>query len=673
MDIKKLLKSSSLFLSALLLMVVMLRSDSMAQKEEVITLGNEFVEIVVNNSEDGQGRFAMNTTGGDPSTSTDDRKPLIYGRPIPWTSYTSVMIDDKLYVFGGESAKSAGRGGLLGEVSKPPQKVRGADGERIVASWRMGKILVEQSLSLDKSPFTGEIDTMKIEYVVVNEDTVLHNVGLRMMFDTMLGGNDAAPFRVKEKALLTSVIYSGDNIPDFWQAFDSLKSPTIVAQGTLRGKEATPPDRVIFSDWGTLASELWDKTVVQGADFIRKGEYEPDTAIALLWDPLILAPGEERRYITYYGLGSLTIAPGSLSIGVTSPGEVVADMVQPRPFMIVAYLENLADKRALQVNVDLKLPKGLALWEGSAPSIFLGNIDPAESRQLVWYVYATGEKLGSIEYEVSVTSTNTESNFVKRRLEVVGPPFLTSSLEYPPYLEVKDDRLYPFWIVARLKNEGRSSAYGVKALLTTSRGLELVPLEKGLKYLSEVKVGEEETVEWRVVPSGVAGTSHFDLEFSSINALKVTGGGDVEIPELTSKLRVGDGKAKVVTVGDIIILDIGAVNLPSLSSVSFDISFDPKVLEVLKVSRGTAFVEGNRLLSWTEPEITEGRIAGIGLNRSTALGVDFSTIVTIYLRAKGPGFTEIALENPSIDGSGEDEDGLTFTLSNGRIGVIQGL
>lgn len=671
MNMGRLLKISLLFVTMLLLMIALSNPVFMAQKEEIITLSNEFVEIVVNNSTDGQGRFAMNTVGGDPSTPTDDEKPLIYGYPIPWTSYTSVIVDGKSYIFGGESIKSAGRGGLIGELIRAPQRVRDEGGEKLVATWRMDKILIEQILSLDKSLSTGEVDTMKVEYVVTNEDTLLHGVGLRMMFDTMLGSNDAAPFRVKEEALLTSKIYSGDSVPDFWQAFDSLRSPTIVAQGTLRGKEATPPDQVIFSDWGTLSSELWNKTVVQGMSFIRKGEYEPDTAMALLWDPSILAPGEERRYITYYGLGSLTIASGSISIGVTSPSEVIADIANPKPFLIVAYLENCADKRALQVNVELKLSKGFALWEDSTSSVFLGNVGPEETRQVAWYVYATGEELGSLEYEVLVTSTNTESNSVKRKVNVVGPPVLTFYLEYPEYIEVKDERLYPFWITGKLRNDGGSSAYGVKALLTTSQGLDFAYLEEPLKYLGEIQVGKEEEVAWRVQPSGVAGVSEFDLELSSLNSLKQITGGKIDIPELASKFRVGDGKAKVITSGELIILDIYALNIPELSSVSFDLSFDPNILDMVKVSKGTAFVEEGRVLQWKEPLNTEGRIDRIELKRKDAIGIDSSTLATVYFRAKGPGFTEVAIENISVNG--KEDEGLGFTIINGRIGVIQRL
>jgi len=51
-----------------------------------LRLGNDYIVIVVNKDENGQGRFAIETTGGAPFQDSDDNKPLVYGRPKPWTS-----------------------------------------------------------------------------------------------------------------------------------------------------------------------------------------------------------------------------------------------------------------------------------------------------------------------------------------------------------------------------------------------------------------------------------------------------------------------------------------------------------------------------------------------------------------------------------------------------------
>lgn len=98
----------------------------------------------------------------------------------------------------------------------------------------LGPIQVWQVLSITRSSTTGLMDTAQIEYHVENTDTETHWVGLRLMLDTMLGANDGAPFRVEDRALTTDTVYYAQNMPEFWQAFDSLSSPQVMAQGTLK-------------------------------------------------------------------------------------------------------------------------------------------------------------------------------------------------------------------------------------------------------------------------------------------------------------------------------------------------------------------------------------------------------------------------------------------------------
>src|SRR5690606_11955697 len=135
-------------------------------------------------------------------------------------------------------------------------------------------------------------------------------VGLRIMLDTLLGENDGAPFRVGDEAITGDRVFEGDAIPQFFQAFDSLSDPRVMSQGTLRGDDATVPDAVYFTNWGSLADGPWEFDFQLGREFLRAGEFELDSAVALYWYPEPLAPGEERVYTTYYGLGGITIVAG---------------------------------------------------------------------------------------------------------------------------------------------------------------------------------------------------------------------------------------------------------------------------------------------------------------------------------------------------------------------------
>ena len=57
---------------------------------------------------------------------------------------------------------------------------------------------------------------------VENTTTSTKNIGLRMMLDTMLGKNDAAPFRIGRKAYQSEHSFEGASRASFWQTFDYL-------------------------------------------------------------------------------------------------------------------------------------------------------------------------------------------------------------------------------------------------------------------------------------------------------------------------------------------------------------------------------------------------------------------------------------------------------------------
>ena len=73
-----------------------------------LSIENEFVKIIVNN-EEAKGRFSLETTGGSPNSDSDDYQDLIYGKPSPWTSYTTFLINNQPYIFGNKDTKLSRR------------------------------------------------------------------------------------------------------------------------------------------------------------------------------------------------------------------------------------------------------------------------------------------------------------------------------------------------------------------------------------------------------------------------------------------------------------------------------------------------------------------------------------------------------------------------------------
>src|SRR6056297_4195407 len=348
-----------------------------------LRFGNEYIVIVVNQNDNSQGRFAVETTGGAPARENDDNKPLIYGRPNPWTSYTSLWINEERYVFGGRTERRAGDDAKYGNVIQEPT----VENNKIITKTSFGDIIVEQILSIVRSSTTGLADSAQIQYRIINQGDQEEKVGLRVMLDTMLGENDGAPFRLGEDTISTDSLYYNKQLDDFWQAFDSISDPQVTSQGSFIGPDVSTPDRVYFSDWGSLADGVWDFDFNPGQEFVRKGEYEIDSAMAMYWVPEIIGPGETQTYITKYGLGGITIVPGLLSLGVTSPAEVIFDN-NNQSFPVVAYLENTSDIEARNVEINIEVTDNFRVDEANRN---LGYIASGDISQITWNVSAKNQ------------------------------------------------------------------------------------------------------------------------------------------------------------------------------------------------------------------------------------------------------------------------------------------
>jgi len=624
-----------------LLLCLCLGAAPAIAENNTVTLSNDYIAIVVNAREQNTGRFSVNTTGGDPYRPGDESKPLIYGGDNPWTSYTTVRIDGVNFVFGGPTETRAGRTGRYGRIVTPPT----IKGNEIHTVCELNGIEVQQALGFTKSPTTGLADTARIVYTIKNVSERGRQVGLRIVLDTMLGANDGAPFRVEEAEVLTDRLYRAAQMPVFWQAFDSLSDPRVMAQGTLKGGDVTVPDLAFFTNWGSLADSLWEFDVQPARDFTRKGEFELDSALALRWEPVVLAPGEERVYVAYYGLGGITIAPGELSLGVTSPASVVAGRRGVEPFPVVAYVENTGTGEARDVVASIEPGEGLRLVAGEMEKE-LGHLSSKVTAQAQWMLVPTSDTPAELTFTVHVRSTNSEPNSVVRKITVVAPPKLETSLEGPLGLGVKFERWdpVPFRITARIRNTGGADAYRVKAEFS-SPVLGLAGGEGGGKYVGNLGPDEESQVSWSLRPIGFTGHLPYSVKTEAYNADAVVANNFILVPLLKPRVWVQppDGE---INAGDFFTVDVLATNIPDFFSISLDIVYDPDALQIvggpLGIDRGTLFVhkeEGERLqyLDWApplvDPGVGEAAIAGnrhpLGPQQRAS-----GTVATIRFRAK---------------------------------------
>ncbi|HEY3416489.1 MAG TPA: cohesin domain-containing protein [Armatimonadota bacterium] len=400
------------------LVLLIAASVLLAEEPANLELKNEFIRLVVNKGPDEMGRFSIKTTGGDPSRPSSKDQHLIFGGNAPFTSFTTVMVDGEKFVFGGSTRRRAGLSAHYGKVVAEPA----VSGNKLTCTYQCGDIEIAQELTFVRGLSTRMLDTVGITYRLTNKGDAPHEVGVRVLLDTMCGSNDGAPMRAGNLAITTATALAGRDVPDFWQAFDNLANPTVISQGTLRGANITPPDKVLFADWGTLADEPWEPTLEPGQGFMRKGEDELDTATALYWLPVKVDSGKSLSYTTSYGLGEVSLKPGNLTLGLTAPAETTFAHERTQTFTVTAYLQNAGGFDARDVALTLTLPDGLTLVGGGKLKQGYELIHAGDTVQQSWMLKADGNAGGKLKLSLGVTSANIEANSIDREIQVNIPP-----------------------------------------------------------------------------------------------------------------------------------------------------------------------------------------------------------------------------------------------------------
>jgi hypothetical protein len=647
------MKHKVIFFFALFILFAFLNSSVAvwASTDDLLSLENKYIKVFINNSAEEAGRFAVDVTGGDPGRSDDDNKPLIYGHPRPWTSFTTLRIDGINYVFGKSTNKRSGVGLPGGEITQAP---RIAD-NRLTMKCKYGAVEVEQLLDIARSPSTGALDTARIKYLIINTGTNPVEFGIRTLLDTMVGNNDGAPFRIGAKALTTDYSCNSNECPDFWQAFDSLNKPAVIAQGTLKGGDVTTPDRLIFTNWGKAADNPWDITLQSGADFTRFGEDELDSAVAMYWNPRSLKPGEQFSITIYYGLGGITFSPGKTYLGISAPAEVQYSINGSRSYTIMMYLEHRGEAKAENVKINLSLPVGLECTAGKT-TITLPELIPGVTKQFSWEIKPNGSYQGDTNFQIKVSGAHLESNMVTRKIKIVGPPQLTAAIDLPVLKVVANNwDPYPVGVAVQIKNIGESAAYDLKATFISDAGVMLAVGERNEKYLLNLESKDKTDVSWRIIPTGDFKTGSFKVMITGTGIKPFTVNGELDIPLLSSKISFS-GPDKLV-LGQVINLNLYAYNLQDASKFSTNVKFDPKQLRLVYVSRGTFLVEDEGLAQWNSGTIDNqnGLVSNIGGIRSKPFNGNEITLIRLNFIVIGTGAGQVALDNLKLLNSKENE------------------
>lgn len=379
----------------LLLILLINVSNSYA----LVSIKNDFIEVIGHPE---SGRIIIKTTKGDPELNTDDNQFLL-NEYYPPTSWTTIKINEIDYKYGDSP----------GHFVVPLQEKN----DVLLASWKIHDIDVTLSIEFVIGPTTGREDSVKITYYVINRGYRKKKVGIRMMFDTMLGKSDEAPFQIPNLGdVLTETIFAGNKVPDFWYAFDNIRKPSIKAQCTMVYPDMNKPDKVIFASWDKFEKYYWDFPISKNADFKRTSG-KPDSAVALYWEPRHVGPGDRIEAETLFGVYGPTIHIGDIfNVSVSAPVSVGS-----KPFNVLVDVKNIISSRLRDVRVEIKLPEGISLFNNRNMVIKLGNMEAREKKYTIFGIKSDETLAGEVELKIIVSGfldTLRSTVTIKRKVRI---------------------------------------------------------------------------------------------------------------------------------------------------------------------------------------------------------------------------------------------------------------
>lgn len=431
----------------------------------IVSLANQYIEFNLgiagtvrrgDTTYDVSGRYGVVNRTGDPEVAGDDNQELTYYGWIPHGLDNANYAIWKMKVGNAPPIRIGGAGG---EWTRIPRKYEpptpglglGRTGPYIEGEWTsdpdaangIAAITFKVRISLVR-------DQVRFEFNVTNNGATLQNVGVAMFADAIVGVDDAVGYPFIPGTGLARLrgfpdqffgtVLSGTQVPSYFEYYNSVDDPVVVARNTLRGHDCVPPDYVAIGQWQILAmTNTWLPESYQ-PELQSPRTPITDMAWLLQWKQAALRPRATRNIVTYFGVGAASSAwthrlgsrvnQDSAMLAVQAPRALRynstgfgSTQLSPETFQVKAYVYNLATDpgpyNLEDMSMYLHLPKGLQLAPGSSAQ---QELDPvlrnSESAPVVWDVVATGEYSGELEYFVSVKDISGWQQVVSRKIIV---------------------------------------------------------------------------------------------------------------------------------------------------------------------------------------------------------------------------------------------------------------
>jgi len=356
--------------------------------EPCLGAGNSFVRADVSRV----GTWTFGTTGGDPDTTLDDDRTLLYGF-VPggasavgsgYISVRSVAPDGSMELFS------------MSDESSIVDQFRDEEDGSIHTVWGLERpghrISVTETIRLVRNAFSGRQDAVELEVSALNMDSHALDLGIRALLDVKIGDNDGAPYFIPGVGAVASESkFAGAAVPPYWIAFESedFDPELLRGVGIVDHDAVTRPDEFWIVDWMLIWPFEWDYEPDPTAPVVK------DSAVVLLWDQAPLAPGAQRTVSTRFGVA----AKRGGSAFVTAPVE--ADCGSE--FAVSLFVTNLDVAPLTGGTATLDVPPPLVLVSGSPRVRPFPDIGPGETGSTVWEVAVPAGATGAVSVMASAT------------------------------------------------------------------------------------------------------------------------------------------------------------------------------------------------------------------------------------------------------------------------------
>jgi hypothetical protein len=260
-------------------------------------------------------------------------------------------------------------------------------------------IQVTQTVEVVSNEQNLRYDTCLIHYLIENQASSPHPIGIRVLLHTVIGANDAVPFAIPGKAGLLEARgdYKQDEIPDFVQALErsDLADPGTIAQLGLKlpgyklndgDPDLDPIARLVICRW----PDKWARWEWDFRPMNEEAE-KKDSCVVVYWAEQDMPPGTKRAMAFTYGLGRIT-STGSGGLGLT----VGSSSIRPdKEFTVTAFVKNPEPGQKVKINLPRTGGFSLAAGQGEEQTVEKGT----DYSQVSWKVKA-GE-VGTYRLEVT--------------------------------------------------------------------------------------------------------------------------------------------------------------------------------------------------------------------------------------------------------------------------------